>query len=514
MAELPMRLSAKCISAVALIYSTVTTDSIGMLAGIVCKECGTLNKPFKRDSKCIACGEQSSLRMASASKHKSIWSCGEFKKNGSQCSHQPVDDEASTDVPGCDGFSHAMHVHMCMMKQVQTLAKAIWFNVSKTLMASYGGASTEKELIHTLTRDLYKVINKAHIDIKNESYPNWRKLTEVLTLASPDHIASIRTMFIINPSSMATFTTNQETNCDIIYALLPDETTKQLVNRSLENKINTRRWWPEHSFNKKVELECALSEIHDMISDPVLEVKDSFARLIATRASNVNKEFLLPSCRDTLAITPNILKMLHCINSFPNFYREVDETDLLPGEVNFYSLHSTPIPKNRTIEVRTALSNSTLLNLETKFSKKHPLAQKHLITHGFHPLQTRASQAKIMGKKANYSIKQDDSLQRAKWYSYHDRVLEIDSSLWMKETLPVENISYEPNDGDTDEDALNDGVLHPDKKKNYKFKRARDSSYEKPDPKNSKKDFEAMFTIEDWLVALELLPFAHTNSFQ
>ena len=138
MSDIPLRLSAKCISATALIYSTVTTDAIGIFAGTVCQNCATLGKPFKRDSSCETCGATTALRMASTSKHQSLWSCPASMREGTHCLHELVEDEPESDAQGCNGYTHGKYVHWNMMQQIQTLGKALWTNISTTLMASAG----------------------------------------------------------------------------------------------------------------------------------------------------------------------------------------------------------------------------------------------------------------------------------------------------------------------------------------------------------------------------------------
>ena len=285
----------------------------------------------------------------------------------------------------------------------------------------------ESELIKILSRDLFKVINRAHTDIINGTYPNGERIVEALTLASADEIAGTRTMFAIYPPSMSTFSIKNIGDCDIFYALLTDDFVKKIINSRVTAGTSSRDWWPKHSITKRVQLECAISEASDLLKDPILDCKDSFAKAIANSALKLRKKFLLPRCKDSLSISPNVIKMLN--RNLQELWPADDQqlNKHLPGEVQFYSLHSTPIPKKRTLEIRPKLSNSTVLNIEMKHLPSHPLANLQQQPDGRHPLQTRPPQQEIMERKPKYKVPNDDSIQRQNWYSYQNRVLDLDS---------------------------------------------------------------------------------------
>ena len=313
-------------------------------------------------------------------------------------------------------------------------------------------------------------------------------------------------MFAIYPPSMSTFSIKNIGDCDIFYALLTDDFVKKIINSRVTAGTSSRDWWPKHSITKRVQLECAISEASDLLKDPILDCKDSFAKAIANSALKLRKKFLLPRCKDSLSISPNVIKMLN--RNLQELWPADDQqlNKHLPGEVQFYSLHSTPIPKKRTLEIRPKLSNSTVLNIEMKHLPSHPLANLQQQPDGRHPLQTRPPQQEIMERKPKYKVPNDDSIQRENWYSYQNRVLDLDSSMWIKETQPIAttNSLQRPSSAEQDKDALNEGVLHESKDK----KRSRNQSDEVPAAKDIKLTTQqTIFTMGDWLETLGLLPF-------
>ena len=305
---------------------------------------------------------------------------------------------------------------------------------------------------------------------------------------------------------MSTFSIENVGDCDILYALLTDDLVKKIVNNRFATGTNSRNWWPPHSITKGVQLECALSEISDLLKDPVLDCKDAFSRAIANSALKLNKKFLLPNCKDSLSISTNLLRMLNQDSRIP--YIEVDQqpSKHLPGGVVFYNLHSTPLPKKRTLVIRPKLSNSTIINIEMEHLPSHPLANLQEQPDGRHPLQTRSSQQEIMDRKPKYKVPNDDSIQRQNWYSYQNRVLNLQSSLWFKDTLPVEinDSLHQASDDEQEHGEHNDGILHESKN----MKRSRNLTDLAPAAKDIKlATHQAHLTTRNWLETLGLLPF-------